>query len=79
MQPAPSGVLMNLLIIVQHYVIYGWIHELWKQSMLGEMKQRPGLYSCETSYAVAVARTSASASFERGLTLHSNFSGLLYD
>ena len=31
----------------------------------------------EIDHAVAVARTSASASFDRGLTEHSNFSGVL--
>jgi hypothetical protein len=41
----------------------------WPDS-LPTRSQRP-------SHAVAVARTSASASFDRGLTEHSNFSGLL--
>jgi hypothetical protein len=40
-------------------------------------KPRPYYYFGGPVYAVEVERTSASASFDLGLTEHSNFSGLL--
>ena len=56
-----------------------WIYEslLWSRDEAVRSKQSPDPTLADPVYAVAVARTRASASFDRGLTLHSNFSGLL--